>query len=148
MNKYGTIPSSIKLNKIKKTSEQINNTTTNNNNNNQQLADKNTDVPEFQRVFTHLRKVQQKTNTNSNNSDMDSTSTSSASDSSQDSRTQMISPINNNIQKNNSNNQNTSHFMSHTINRQQRLFPKTIASSTPLNNVLKNSQTSTTLDGY
>ena len=77
------------------------------------------EVPEFQRVFTHLRKVPK--TSNCNNSDMESTA-SSASDSSQDSRCQAASPIQAGFS---------------TINRgaQQRLFPKT--SPTPQPNGLK-----------
>ena len=116
MNKYGTIPSSIKLNnKLKKHNE----TST------PRKKTEQEEIPEFQRVFGHLRKVQPNVTHNSTSPDVESL-TSSASDSSQDSRTQIIkSPVTNTKITN-----TLTNFQSHTINRnsmgahQRSAFPK------------------------
>lgn len=84
------------------------------------------EIPEFQRVFSHLRKVQHTTSNNnstnnSNSSDIESSS-SSASDSSQDSRRQLKTPLISNT--NNTNSTVNGHFQSHTINRNQKSFNK------------------------
>ncbi len=95
------------------------------------------EIPEFQRVFSHLRKVNNDSKTtngnssanNSNSSDVDS-STSSASDSSQDSRA--TSAVNRQAAHHN--------FQSHTINRTQKSFSKVSSPHQSTSRNIKSSQ--------
>lgn len=124
MNKYGTIPSSIKLNnKLKKLNEVT-----------PRKKNEQEEIPELQRIFGHLRKVQANLTNNSTSPDIESLP-SSSSDSSQDSRRHLkSSPVANNKITNGLNN-----FQSHTINRsstgahQRSALPKL-----PLKNIKQN----------
>ncbi len=107
------------------------------------------DIPEFQRVFSHLRKVKTTNNNNStnnsNSSDVES-STSSASDSSQESAGtkvthKQITPLKNGHYQHHA-------FQSHTINRNHKSFSKISPHQANLRNIISSQNEGYNLDKF
>ncbi len=114
VNKYGTIPSSSKLAVINKQNNQVQEEEDNNNSNN---------VPEFQRVFTHLRKVS--TGSSCKKQTNENQSINNEIDQNLDTTTTTTNNNNNNLITDKPVNTTINNNSNGTLNRGPKLFPKT-----------------------